>query len=301
MAAHTSPEAAKPVVIGLGEVLWDDLPGGRRLGGAPANVAYHARLRGADGQLISAVGDDDLGREARTKIARNGVSMDGLSVLETHPTGIVDVTLDGGGSATYDIREGVAWDHIPATPAALDLARHTRAICFGTLAQRHDVSRDTIHALFDAAGPDCLRVYDINLRAPHFTAEIIRTSIQRCDVLKLNNDEISDAADACGLESDEAVFARELLSRGLRMVVVTRGGDGSALYTADDTSELDPEPVDVVDTVGAGDSFTAAVIMGLLNSEDLRTIHRKAAAVASYVCTQNGATPEVPEDVLNAR
>ncbi|MEM6562151.1 MAG: carbohydrate kinase [Planctomycetota bacterium] len=293
-----SPRNRRPTVVGLGEVLWDDLPNGRRLGGAPANVAYHAMLRGADAKLITAVGTDEPGRTALDRLTNQGIDVNHVAELSDRPTGVVDVTLDDAGSATYDIRTDVAWDHIPLTDANRNLARSADAICFGTLAQRNDVSRRTIMTLLDAAGPDCLRVYDVNLRAPHFSAEIIRASVERCDVLKLNDDEVPDAAAALGVASDEPVFASALIGLGLRMVVVTRGGDGSVLYTPDDVSELEPEPVEVVDTVGAGDSFTAAVLMGLLADEDLSRIHRKAAAVASYVCTQEGATPETPEDVL---
>lgn len=300
MPATTPLTRSAPRVIGLGEVLWDDLPDGRRLGGAPANVAFHAGLRGADAGVVSAVGDDEPGNTALKRLRSKHIGVEGVAVLDDYPTGVVDVTLDAGGSASYDIRQGVAWDHLPATQAALGLAGAADAICFGTLAQRHESSRKAIHTLLDAAKPDCLRVYDVNLRAPHFTAQIIRSSVERCDVLKLNSDEIADAAEALECPSVEADFAKFLLDSGLRMVVVTRGGDGSALYTAEQVSELDPEPVDVVDTVGAGDSFTAAVLMGVLRGDPLREIHRKAAAVASYVCTQNGATPDVPDDVLNA-
>ena len=291
---------ARPAVVGLGEVLWDDLPGGRRLGGAPANVAYHAGLRGCRAEVVSAVGDDDLGREALDVLKQRGVGAAGVAVLPDRPTGVVDVDLDDSGSASYTIREGVAWDAIPATDNAQSLAGGAAAIVFGSLAQRADASRKTIRRLLDAAGAGCLKVFDVNLRPPHFSAEIVRGSLERADVFKLNHDEIGPCAQMLGLPAGEAAFVKAALAAfDLRLVAVTRGGEGSLLATPGDWHEQPPAKVEVVDTVGAGDSFTAAVVAGLLRDEPIETIHRRAAAVAAYVCTQNGATPDVPAEVLN--
>ena len=286
-------------VIGIGEVVWDDLPSGRRLGGAPGNVAYHCRTRGAEAAVVTAVGDDELGREALAKLEALGLDTSGVAVLD-RPTGLVDVTLDGSGSASYVIRQPVAWDFIPATDRVLELAGSADAVVFGSLAQREPASRETIRRVLDVA-KDAVKVFDVNIRPPHVDAETVVRSLASADVFKLNDDEIPPVAQMTQLPEGEADFAAAARERfGLRLVAVTRGGEGSALYTADGVHEQPPKQVEVKDTVGAGDSFTSAIVMGLLRGEDLATMHRRAQAVAGYVCTQDGATPDVPDDVLNA-
>ena len=290
-----------PKVLGIGELVWDALPGGRRLGGAPGNVAYHAGLRGADAALATAVGDDDLGREALERLRALGLDVSGVAVLGDRQTGYVDVELDDSGSASYTIRKPAAWDFIPASDAVLGLARSADAVVFGSLAQRTPAGRETVQRVLVEAGADCLKVFDVNLRPPHYTPEIVTASLAAADVFKLNHDEAAEVAGMAGLPAGEAEFAAAALDKfDLRMVAVTRGGDGSALYTPQGKDERPTPQVDVADTVGAGDSFTAAIVWGLLAGQDLSTMHRRAAAVAAYVCTQDGATPDVPDDVLDA-
>jgi len=283
----------RPVILGVGEILWDLLPNGRMLGGAPVNFAYHAAALGAHSHAVSAVGDDPLGREILDRLDALGLRQC-VVVDHQHPTGTVSVELDACGKPTYHIHEGVAWDFIPTVPATLSLAQHADAICFGSLAQRSEVSRATIRSLLGAAPEHCLRVFDINLRQHYYNTEILATGLESADVLKLNDEELPVVADLLALPGDQDAVLRGLLDRyDLRLIALTKGAGGSKLASRHGRSVHPGVPTKVIDTVGAGDAFTAAVIMGLLEDLDLDLdiINERANRLASYVCSQPGAMP----------
>jgi fructokinase len=286
-------------VIGVGEVLWDLLLTGPQLGGAPANFAYHAHALGAQAQVITRVGKDDYGREIIRRFHEMGLPETGVQVDETAPTGIAKVELSGDGLAHFTIQENVAWDHIAVTTEALVAASEAHAICFGSLAQRSEPSRNTIQQLVAAAPADALRVFDINLRQQFYSRDVIEQSLQRANVLKLNDDELPTLAGMFNLTGAAEDHIERLAQMfGLRLVALTRGANGSLLYQKDNDevrwSDCPSRPVKVVDTVGAGDSFTAALVLGLLRKMDLDEINSIANEVARYVCSQPGATPALP-------
>lgn len=288
-----------PIFVGLGELLWDMLPEGRRLGGAPANFAYHAGALGQCGIVASAVGDDDLGREILSQLRRQSLSTSHISVLPGSATGTVSVELDSLGQPKYVIHENVAWDFIPATDELLRLAGRADAVCFGSLVQRSPVSADTVKKFLAATSQKCLRIFDVNLRPPFILPDVIKYSLSSCDVLKLNEHELPILADMLGLPPRPAEALPAMVKKfGLKLVALTRGADGSALVTPLEISDLPGEPVKVADTVGAGDSFTAAIAVGMLRGLPLEKIHRHAAKLAAYVCTQCGATPPIPAKML---
>jgi len=290
-------------VIGVGEVLWDLLLTGPQLGGAPANFAYHAHALGAQAQVITRVGNDDHGREIIRRFHAMGLPETGVQVDETAPTGTAKVELSGDGLAHFTIQENVAWDFIAATDEAVAVARRAHAICFGSLAQRCEPSRRTIQHLVAATPPDALRVFDINMRQRFYSRDVIEHSLQLANVLKLNDDELPRLADMFGLTgSTEDQIGQLAHTFGLQLVALTRGPNGSLLYQKDNDnnnnevrwSDCHSRPVKVVDTVGAGDSFTAAMVLGLLRKMDLDEINSIANEVARYVCSQPGATPTMP-------
>lgn len=295
-------------VVGIGEALFDCLPEGRKLGGAPANFAYHVSQFGLDGCAISAIGDDELGEEIVETFER--VNLNHILPKVEQPTGTVKVTLDSKGVPQYDICLGVAWDNIPLTAEMLDVARQAEAICFGSLAQRSEVSRRTIHAFLDAAPKDALRVFDINLRQSWFTAEVIAESLNRANVLKINDEELDVVAtmllgvptvpDKLIAEDADKTRAvcRDLIAKyDLRMLILTCGAIGSYVFTADSESYVQTPKVKVADTVGAGDSFTATFVAQILLGKSIRQAHEKAVAVSAFVCTQNGAMPVLPDEL----
>ena len=281
-------------VLGVGEVLWDMLPAGKQLGGAPANFVYHARAMGADASLISRVGDDPFGREILERLFAFGVPACDVSLDAAHPTGTVDVELATDGQPRYVINEGVAWDYILAD--ATESAAEADAICFGTLAQRNEASRASIRALLDASRPECLRVLDVNLRQDFYSAEILQQSLERANVLKLNDAELPVLAKLLELRaSAPRERIAELAERyGLRLVAYTRGAEGSVLFREGEWSERGATRVEVKDTIGAGDAFTAAVTMSTLLKWDLSEMHAIADEVASFVCSQTGGMPPWP-------
>lgn len=271
-------------VIGIGELLWDELPGGRRLGGAPANFAYHCARLGCRGRVVSRVGADPLGREALERLDGLGVDVSLVQVDPDRPTGTVGVALNAAGQPSYAIHEQVAWDALADPgPLAAD------ALCFGTLACRTAGNLAVVRALLDRTRPDCLRVFDVNLRARYWTPELLRLLAQRCDVLKLNDEELPLVAGALGLPAVPQALRAKL---GLRLVALTLGARGSILCTATERLELPAPPVTVADTVGAGDAFTAALVAGLLEGGGLARVHRRAAALSAYVCGRAGAMPD---------
>jgi len=280
--------------VGLGEVLWDLLPAGKQLGGAPANFAFHAAQLGAAGHVASAVGDDALGREILDRLDALGLNRACVAVDPDHPTGVVDVTLDGAGVPAYVIRKGVAWDFVPDTPALRALAARTNVVCYGTLAQRSPASRVTIRQFIEATPPDALRIFDVNLRQRYYDADVIRRTLAVSSVVKLNDAEVDVVAELAGLRSRGAGALEELVRRyPIRLAALTRGAAGSVLATRERTSDHGGFATDVVDT----DAFTAALATGLLAGRDLDAINASANRLAAYVCTQAGATPVLPDDV----
>ncbi|MHC4562707.1 MAG: carbohydrate kinase family protein [Planctomycetota bacterium] len=288
----------RPLIVGLGEVLWDLLPAGRQLGGAPANVAFHAAALGARAAVVSCVGDDELGREILSRLGEAGLDCRAIAVDSAHPTGTVSVELGPDGRPSFTIHQNVAWDFVRFDKAARAVATQANAACFGSLAQRNDVSRQTIEEFLTATGADCLKVFDLNLRQSYFNRKIVDDSLRCADVLKLNDEEWPLVCDLLGgLSADQDGLAKLRAEYSLRLVALTRGDKGSVLVTSEETSEREGQPVPVVDTVGAGDAFTAVVAVGLVTGGDLRALHERAEAVAQYVCTQAGATPRIPEEL----
>jgi len=284
------------VIVGLGEVLWDMLPGGRQLGGAPANVAFHASGLGGRGAVASCVGDDDLGREIRRRLRAAGLDDKAVAISPSQPTGTVTVELDASGKPTFTIHRNVAWDFIPFNDVMSELARRADAVCFGSLAQRSEVSRETIRRFLEATQPECLRICDVNLRQNYFSREVLVGSFEAADVVKLNDEELPVVCGLLDLPPEGDAAMQGLLERfGLHLVILTCGPAGSVLMTPEQTSRRPASKVKVVDSVGAGDAFTAAVAMGLLLEGDLASVHDRAEQVAGYVCTQPGATPALPE------
>ena len=286
-------------VIGIGEVLWDLLQTGPQMGGAPANFAYHAHALGAKSQVITRIGNDELGREIICRFQEMALPNDNVQVDAAAPTGTAKVNLSGDGLAHFTIHDNVAWDYLAATPEALAAARQADAICFGSLAQRSQTSRNTIQQLVAAAPAQALRVFDINLRQHYYSCDLIERSLHLANVLKLNDDELpilAEMFDLTGSAAQQHQIEQLALSFNLRVVALTRGQRGSLLYQDGRWSDCTSRSVEVVDTVGAGDSFTAALVLGLLQEMDLDGINRLANEVARYVCSQAGATPRMPQE-----
>jgi fructokinase len=283
-------------LVGIGEVLWDLLPGGRQLGGAPANFAYHAAALGAQAGLISRVGADELGRALIHRLEKLGVPTTHIQSNDSAPTGTVTVHVSADGQPQFTIHEGVAWDRIAVEPAAQAAVLEADAVCFGTLAQRLEPSRGTVRTLVSATRPDALRILDVNLRQHYYSSAVIEESLVLANVLKVNEGELPRLALMFGLAGGERDQISSLTERfRLRLVAFTRGQHGSVLFAAGRWSDHPGMAVKVADTVGAGDAFTAAMTLGFLAGWDLDTINRRANEVAAYVASCHGATPELPE------
>jgi len=285
-------------VCGIGEVLWDAFPDGEKFGGAPANFTCHSHSLGAETYVVSCIGRDSRGVKAREFLDNHGVDTSCLADSEAHETGVVIVTLDDEGKPDYEIKEGVAWDNIPLTDTMIDLAPKLDAVCFGSLCQRGEVSRNTIERFLAATKPDCLRVFDINIRQSFYNDGIIRDSLESANVLKLNDEELPIVAELIDAEgSDEEIIHSVIARFDLKLVALTCGPKGALMVTPDKSNFSAPPVTDVINTVGAGDSFTAAMIMGFLNDRPLDQINRQANRLAAFVCTQNGAVPQLPESL----
>ena len=288
----------RPRIVGIGELLWDELPKGKRIGGAPLNFAYYAAQSGADAAVVSALGNDASGDELAAGIEGLGVDVSPVQ-RNGHPTGHVGVELSGNGVPTYNIFENVAWDFIAEEKEAFDCVKEASAVCWGALAQRNPVSRKSILALVDAAPKQALRVFDINLRQNYYSRDVILESLRRADVLKLNEDELPVVCNLFGIEDKPEGKFKSLLQRfALKYVIYTCGADSSSVYGWKDKSVIPTPKVKVADTVGAGDSFTAAFVTSLLRGERIADCHRNAVDVSAFVCTQDGAVAKLPEKFL---
>lgn len=286
------------LVIGLGEALWDVLPEGKKLGGAPANFAYHAMQFGLNAMAVSAIGKDALGDE--TIEALNNKKLDYYIERIDYPTGTVQVTLNEEGIPQYEIREGVAWDNIPDTEKFEEIAKHTQAVCFGSLAQRSIVSRTSINKFLDLMpdGEKQLKIFDINLRQQFYNKDIIDTSLKKCNILKINDEEVIIVSRLFEFgDTDLEKVCRTLLNTyNLQMVILTCGVNGSYVFSHRFTSFQPTPKVDVADTVGAGDSFTGAFTAAILKGLPVTKAHELAVKVSAYVCTQAGAMPDMPKE-----
>ena len=288
-----------PYVVGLGEALWDVLPEGKKLGGAPANFAFHAAQFGRRAIAVSAVGEDNLGTETLEEFKKKNLNV--LMPRVPYATGTVQVTVDEQGIPTYDIKENVAWDNIPFTPEIEAVAKNCEAVCWGSLAQRNVVSRQTIQKFLDAMPSDGkrLRIFDINLRQNFYTPEVIQDSLQRCNILKINDEELVTISRLFGYPGLDIRNKCWLLlgKYNLRMLVLTCGVNGSYVFTPGHVSYQPTPKVEVADTVGAGDSFTGSFCASLLRGRSVAEAHEIAVRVSAYVCTQKGAMPRLPEEL----
>ena len=285
------------IVVGIGEALWDVLPEGKKIGGAPANFAYHVSQFGLPSRVVSAVGEDKLGAEILDNFREKKLNC--MIEQVPYPTGTVQVELDAEGVPCYDIKEGVAWDNIPYTNALEGLAHCTRAVCFGSLAQRSVVSRETINRFLDAmpVTDETLKIFDVNLRQGFYTKEILCNSFQKCNILKINDEElvtVSRMFGYPGIDLQDKCWIL-LAKYNLKMLILTCGVNGSYVFTPGNVSFVETPKVEVADTVGAGDSFTATFVAALLKGMSITEAHRLAVDVSAFVCTQNGAMPVIPD------
>lgn len=283
---------------GLGEVLFDVLPTGAKIGGAPANFAFHCKQQGLEAMAISSVGKDALGFKARDLLACK--FLPALLLENDKQTGAVNVDLSADGVPTYTFLEDTAYDNIPLTPMLLETAKSLDMVCFGSLAQRNRSSHGTIMAFLDVMKEEALKVFDVNLRREYYSQEVIEDSLKRSDVFKCNEDELPILSEIAGLKDSNADrFFEYLQNRGIDCFIFTEGAKESTVYLNDEKSLLPtPKVENVVDTVGAGDSFTATIISSLMKGDSLVNAHEKAVNIAAYVCTQKGAMPEIPYNFI---
>ncbi len=291
-----------PLTLSIGEILWDIFPGGKTLGGAVANAAWHLAQLGADARIVSAVGEDALGREILDVLAGKRQNALAVEVLPGVPTSTVDAVVGPDGAATYTIHENVAWDRLPVTPAVLALAARADAVNFGSLSQRSAAGQATMQAYLDAVNPGAIRLFDINLRPPSINPEAIRRSLSRADVVKMNHDELPAIADLHGWSASapEATMDRLLESYpGIRHILVTRAENGAWWRTRERLHACPAGKISrIVDTVGAGDSVTAVCVMGLLLGWEPEKILESAMEIAAFVCGNRGGTPELPPEFI---
>ena len=293
----------RPTILSLGEVLWDLFPDGERFGGAPANFACHAAIQGADVTMLSAVGDDQHGRDGIEILSAYGIDVSLMQIIAETPTGTVGVEVDDAGKPTFVIHQGSAWDNLTWNDAIASRIATVDAVYFGTLGQRDPVSQATIRRVVETAGLAGIpRILDINLRAPFFDAEMIRNSVQLASILKLSDDELVEVCSACSISKTDQPegYLRGLLKFGnLDIVVLTCGKDGAVLVTNDGAIFHNGIATNVIDTVGAGDAFTAAFLVGELRGDPHDQNLRKSCEVAAATCAHSGALPETRVVPLN--
>lgn len=289
----------KDLVVGMGEALWDVLPEGKKIGGAPANFAYHVSQFGLPSCVVSAIGKDTLGKEIIDNLTSKGLNH--LIEEVPYPTGTVQVEIDQAGIPQYEIKENVAWDNIPYTARLETLAENTKAVCFGSLAQRNVVSRNTINHFLDAMPHDgnSLVVFDVNLRQGFYNKEILCNSMKRCNILKINDEELVTVSRMFGYPGIDLQDKCWILlgKYNLKMLILTCGINGSYVFTPGNVSFQPTPKVTVADTVGAGDSFTAAFIASILKGKSVQEAHSCAVQTSAYVCTKNGAMPILPSEL----
>lgn len=289
-------------IAGIGEILWDYLPYGRVLGGAPANVAYHVNALGGNGYIVSGIGNDRDGRDILEKLDRLGINRQYITIHPAYPTGTARVEIDSEGSANFTISENSSWDRIPLTPWLLKLAVQADAIVFGTLAQRSETTKATIRKFVSTTRPEAFRVLDLNLRYPHYSEESLHWSLEFCNILKLNENELKVIAQTLRFKGNLCQILEQVLDRfHMEVIALTLGKEGSLLYSKKEHCSHNGYVTSMIDTVGAGDAFTAALILGVLEGLNLERISDYANRVASYVCSQPGATPPMPQDLHISR
>lgn len=291
-------ETMNKTIVGIGEILWDIFLDRKVLGGAPANFAYHATQLGFNGYALSAIGNDVLGEEIIRSLKEKKLNY--LVQKTEYPTGTVQVTLSGDGIPQYEICENVAWDNISFTEQTDRLAKQCVAVCFGSLAQRSKTSRETIRRFLQATPESCLKIFDINLRQHFYSQDVIEESLAVADILKINEDEIKTVAEMFQLKarSEKEICQSLLVHFELQMVILTKGTDGSYIFTTNEASYLPTPKVEVADTVGAGDSFTAAFVTAFLSNKSIQESHRIAVEVSAYVCQQYGAMPALRQNII---
>jgi fructokinase len=294
------PARGTYTIVGLGELIWDMLPNGRSMGGAPSNFAYQSRLLGDRSVVASRVGDDELGREALEVLRRTGVEAGYVQVDFQHPTGTVGVEIDARGEPRFTVNPNSAWDYLEMSPRLAELARQADAVCFGTLGQRHPRSMATILSFVGLMRPGSLRLFDVNLRHSFFSADMLVRSLELASVVKFNSDELSLAARMLGLHaSGEEELSMYLIKRyGLDLVAITRGEKGSLLFTKARGVEHAGYSVKVADTIGCGDAFAAALAHCLLRGLSLEAASEAANRLGAWVATQSGATPEAAPRII---
>ncbi|MFG0335121.1 MAG: carbohydrate kinase [Maioricimonas sp. JB049] len=291
-----------PIVIGLGELLWDVFPDRRLPGGAPANVAFQAGQLGCRGVIASRVGSDDLGDELYSYLDEKGLDSRYVQRDPEHPTGRVTIELSDDGQPDFTIHEQVAWDYLALDDSLQQVASEAAAVCFGTLAQRSPIARQTIHSVLAATPHNCLRVYDVNLRQQFYDRSWIEPSLDKASVVKLNHDEVDVLAEQLDLPSDSIGFAGAVQDKyAIDWVCITRGADGCLISTNDETVDVPGRPIEVVDTVGAGDAFTAALIATRLEGWPLRPAAEFANRVGGLVASRSGAMPALTEELAELR
>jgi fructokinase len=303
------PEITAPKIVGIGELLWDILPGGPRLGGAIANFAVFCARLGDRAVLVSSVGDDNYGRTARSMLLQPNLDLQQLQMSADHPTGTVEVTFFGDNQPRYIIAKDVAWDFIRLTPSLLDVARYANAVCFGTLGQRHEVSRSTIRGLVDATAPECVRVCDINIRMPDCSAEALHWSMGHATIIKVSEEELPLAFSflkELGLATHPSAITPEAAAHSLleyfpncKLVATTLGAEGSLVTSREGVFKHPGFPIKVVDTVGAGDAFTAGLLHAYLRGASLSQMAEVGNLCGSYVAGQPGATPALSAELID--
>jgi fructokinase len=296
MRINSGEKMKKFTIAGIGELLWDVLPEAEVIGGAPVNFAYHVTALGAKGIPVSTIGNDARGRKALEELLKRGVDTSAISMTEDFATGYVTASLDNEGKASYDFPDEVAWDHLQINGYAENLQKSLDAVCFGSLAQRSEHSRRAIYGFLDTLDKETVKIFDINLRQDFYSEKVIRNSLKRTDILKLNEEELPVLAALTGLNGPSDKWLRVLVEKyHLQMAILSRGGSGSLLLTPASSSDHPGVATHIKDTIGAGDSFTAAATIGFLQGLPLHEINESANRIAAYVCSQRGGMPPMPE------